>query len=89
MADHEYVALMGIHTLGFVGHAKKGFNTRWCMNPYVFDNTYFKELTLGDRSKYFKSDADRKMMAHTHQREWVEKYAADQTLFFENYAKAH
>jgi hypothetical protein len=29
------------------------------------------------------------MMAHTHQREWVEKYAADQTLFFENYAKAH
>lgn len=89
LKPHEYVAMMGIHTLGFVGHAKKGFHTRWCMNPYVFDNTYFKELMLGDRSKYYKTEADRSMMANPSQREWVEKYAADQNLFFENYAQAH
>jgi len=44
----EFVALMGHHTLGFVGLEKKGFHTRWCMNPYVFDNSYFKELLLRD-----------------------------------------
>ena len=33
------------------------------MNPYVFDNTYYKELMLGERSKYYKTDADRALMA--------------------------
>lgn len=47
------------------------------MNPYVFDNTYFKELMMGERSKYFKTDADRAMMSDSEKRAWVEKYAAD------------
>lgn len=73
----EYVALMGIHTLGFVGMEKKGPHTRWCMNPYVFDNTYYKELMLGERSKYYKTDADRRLTSEPQFREWVEKYAED------------
>lgn len=89
LSDEDYVALMGVHTLGFVGHAKKGFDTRWCMNPYVFDNTYFKELLLGDRSKYFKTEADHRLVSETRYRGWVEKYAADQAFFFANYARAH
>ena len=89
LLPEEYVAMMGLHTLGFVGQAKKGFNTRWCMNPYVFDNTYFQELMLGERSKYYKTDADKKLMHDAKLKEWVEKYAQDQALFFSNYAKAH
>ena len=89
LTPQEHVAMMGIHTLGFVGQAKKGFNTRWCMNPYVFDNTYYKELLLGERSKYYKTDADHALMADAEKREWVEKYAADQDLFFAHYAEAH
>ena len=89
LSPDEYVALMGIHTLGFVGQAKKGTQTRWCMNPYVFDNTYFKELMLGDQSKYFRTDADRRLLHDSKLKPWVETYAQDQTLFFANYAKAH
>lgn len=42
MAPQDFVALMGgIHTLGFMSELKKGPKSRWVMNPYVFDNTYF------------------------------------------------
>lgn len=41
LQPEEFVALMGTNTLGFVGNEKKGAHTRWCMNPYVFDNTYY------------------------------------------------
>ena len=71
----EYVAMMGIHTLGFVNQAKKGPQTRWCMNPYVFDNTYFKELLLEDQSKYYKTDADRALLRDANLKNWVEAYA--------------
>ena len=38
----DYVALMGgLHTIGFMSELKKGPQSRWVMNPYVFDNTYF------------------------------------------------
>ena len=77
LSPDEYVALMGIHTLGFVGQAKKGTHTRWCMNPYVFDNTYFKELMLGDQSKYFRTDADRRLIHDSDLKPWVETYAQD------------
>ena len=43
LSPEEYVALMGgIHTLGFKDENKSGPLTRWTMNPYVFDNTYFQ-----------------------------------------------
>ena len=85
----EYVALMGSYTLGFVDDDNKGKKGRWTMNPYVFDNTYFKEVLLGYNSKYLKTPADLKLLDDPSLKEWVEKYAEDETLFFENYAKAH
>jgi len=80
---------MGSFTLGFAGEEKKGAHTRWCMNPYVFDNTYFQELMLRDQSKYFKTEADLKLMQNESLKSWVEAYAQDEELFFSNYAKAH
>ncbi len=41
LSSAEFVALMGQYTLGFANDENKGRSGRWCMNPYVFDNTYF------------------------------------------------
>jgi hypothetical protein len=56
------------------------------MNPYVFDNTYFQEVLLGHESKYLKTAADLELIEKPELKEWVEIYAADKTVFFENYA---
>ena len=80
---------MGNITIGFVGDEKKGPKSRWCMNPYVFDNTYFQELMLGDKSKYFKNEYDYKLMESAEGRQWVQAFAEDQDQFFLHYAKAH
>lgn len=89
LEPEEFVALMGSFTLGFCGDDKKGPHTRWCMNPYVFDNTYFQELLLRDQSKYFRTEADLKLLQNASLKNWVDAYAQDQDLFFRNYAKAH
>ena len=62
LSPEEFVAMMGSFTIGFVGDEKKGPHTRWTQNPYVFDNTYFQELLLGDKSKYHKTEADLKLV---------------------------
>jgi catalase (peroxidase I) len=85
----EYVAFIGHHTIGFADEDKTGFKARWTMNPYVFDNTYYKELLAGERSKYFKSPAELGMMHDAEMKRYVEAYAQDELLFFDNYAKAH
>lgn len=89
LSPQEYVALMGSYTLGFANDENKTKNGRWCMNPYVFDNTYFQEVLLGASSKYLKTEADLALLADSSHRVWVEKYAEDQNLFFESYASAH
>ena len=89
LSSEEFVALMGVNTIGFAGNEKKGPHTRWVMNPYVFDNTYYKELLLRDQSKYFKDETDLKLLQASELKTWVEAYADDQDLFFTNYAKAH
>jgi len=80
---------MGIHTIGFIGEAKKGPLTRWTQNPYVFDNSYFQEILLRDESKYTKTEADLRLLQQSELKSWVEAYAEDENLFFANYAKAH
>ena len=62
LQPEEYVAIMGAHTLGFASDDNKGKKGRWTMNPYVFDNTYYKELMLGDKSRYYKNEADLKLI---------------------------
>ena len=82
LAPEEYVALMGNYTIGFANDENKTRNGRWTMNPYVFDNSYFKEVLLGDEGKYLKTEADNRLVYDESLREWVEKYANDQNLFF-------
>jgi|Transcript_41258 catalase (peroxidase I) len=88
LSPEEFVALMGSFTLGFNSAEKKGAHTRWSMNPYVFDNSYFQEVLLRDQSKYFKSEADLKLVQNAQLKTWVEAYAQDEELFFRNFAKA-
>ena len=85
----EKVALMGSFTLGFANDQEDTKKNRWVMNPYVFDNTYFKEVLLGSKSIYLKTQDDLALLENPATKEWVEAYAQDQALFFENYAKAH
>jgi len=53
---------LGNHTIGFAEEDKTGFKARWTQNPYVFDNTYYKELLMGGKSKYFKYPAELGML---------------------------
>ena len=77
LSPEEFVAVMGSFTLGFNGDEKKGAHTRWCMNPYVFDNSYFQELLLKDQSKYHQMEADMKLVQNASLKTWVEAYAQD------------
>jgi hypothetical protein len=64
LSPEDFVALVGgIHTLGFKSEVKKGPLSRWCMNPYVFDNTYFQELLLGEKSRYYKGEIDHRLLS--------------------------
>lgn len=58
----EYVALMGSYTLGFHSDDNKTKLGRWTMNPYVFDNSYFKEVLAAHNSPYLKTEADLKLL---------------------------
>lgn len=46
-------------------------------------------MLLGRESKYYRTAAEDGLLSNSEHKEWVEKYAEDQDLFFTNYAKAH
>lgn len=90
LSPEDYVALIGgTQTIGFMGESKKGPSSRWTLNPYVFDNTYFQQILLGHNSRYFSTASDHNLVSNNDYKQWVEAYAQDQNLFFANYAKAH
>ena len=44
---------------------------------------------MGSNSKYLKTEADLRLVHEPELKQWVDAYAQDQNLFFENYARAH
>jgi len=89
LEPQHYVALMGSYTIGFANDNDKSKENRWTMNPHVFDNTYFKEVLLAERSLYLKTQMDLSLLEDVETLEWVQRYAEDEKLFFENYSEAH
>ena len=80
---------MGCHSIGGAKMETSGYEGKWTQNPYVFDNSYYKELMLGDKSKHMKTESDWELVNNDRYRPFVEQYAQDKELFFEDYAIAH
>lgn len=73
----DYVALMGSHTLGFAHEDRTGYKGRWTQNPHVFDNTYYKEVLLGDKSKFLRTPVEDYLNNESDLRVICERFAQD------------
>ncbi|GFZ13194.1 ascorbate peroxidase 1 [Actinidia rufa] len=103
LSDKDIVALSGGHTLGRCHKERSGFEGPWTANPLIFDNSYFKELkslqllifTLsrelltGEKEGLLQLPTDKALLCDPVFRPLVEKYAADEDAFFDDYAEAH
>jgi len=71
----DFVAIMGSHTIGFAKADRSGFHGRWTQNPHVFDNSYFKEVLLGDKSKFLKTPVEFMLIDNEEMKKFCEVYA--------------
>ncbi|CAG8507340.1 9255_t:CDS:2 [Ambispora leptoticha] len=102
--DREIVALCGAHALGRCHPTRSGFDGPWTFSPTVFTNDFFKELLnkkwvekkwKGPKQYVDKQTGDLMMLPadlafiqDKSFRQWVEKYAKDEQLFFKDFADA-
>ncbi len=102
--DQEIVALSGGHSVGRCHAVRSGFDGAWTNNPLEFDNSYFKNLLEiewkpkeWDGNFQYTDPTDTLIMLPTDMaliedaafRVYVEKYAADQELFFKDFAASY
>ncbi|CAL1399219.1 unnamed protein product [Linum trigynum] len=89
LCDKDIVALSGGHTLGRCHKERSGFEGPWTSNPLIFDNSYFRELLSGGKQGLIQLPTDKALFEDPTFRSLVHKYAADEDVFFEDYANAH
>ncbi|CAI0472443.1 unnamed protein product, partial [Linum tenue] len=89
LCDKDIVALSGGHTLGRCHKERSGFEGPWTCNPLIFDNSYFRELLSGEKQGLIQLPTDKALLEDPTFRSIVHKYAADEDVFFEDYANAH
>lgn len=102
--DREIVALSGGHTVGRCHAVRSGYDGAWTTNPLTFDNQYFKNLLeinwkpkqwegkfqyTDPTDKLVMLPTDIALIEDPKFRVHVEKYAADQELFFKDFAAAY
>jgi len=101
--DQEIVALAGAHSLGRCHTDRSGFEGPWTHSPTVFSNDYYVQLLNAkwterkwngpkqyedESKKLMMLPADLAFIQDPEFKKYVEKYAADEALFFADFAKA-
>lgn len=102
--DQEIVVLSGGHTVGRCHAVRSGYDGAWTTNPLTFDNQYFKNLLeinwkpkqwegkfqyTDPTDKLVMLPTDIALIEDPKFRVHVERYAADQELFFKDFSAAY
>ena len=100
--DQEIVALAGAHALGRCHTDRSGFEGPWTFSPTVMTNDYYT-LLLSEKWNFRKWDGPKQLQDGSKSlmmlpadyairedkafRQWAEKYAKDNDLFFDHFGK--
>lgn len=102
-SDQEIVALIGAHALGRCHTDRSGFDGPWTFSPTVFTNDFYtllkgkwhyrkwdgpKQLQDDDTNSLMMLPADYSLVQDKKFKEYVNKYADDQDLFFKDFSAA-
>ncbi|RKO95695.1 heme peroxidase, partial [Caulochytrium protostelioides] len=102
--DQEIVALTGAHALGRCHRERSGFEGPWTTSPTVFTNAFYTTLLDNtwvpkqwdgafqyvDKAtgELMMLPSDYALLEDPKMRVWVERYARDESLYFDHFAQA-
>ena len=74
----EFVALSGAHTVGYNSHIP------FTQTPYVFDNTYYKELINSQENSQFLN-TDKQLLNSELTKEYLKEFSENNQLFLDSF----